>query len=127
MLFKSNNLVFVNPIKYVSQSSVSEELAIFVSSAFTVTSFLLQIFLMCSFGQETMSEYELISYQLWSSDWPDMIAILKRNESKNCQMLLTIFMEVLKRNNKIMIGKVFPLNLQTFTSVICLNCVFRWV
>lgn len=99
------------------QATISDELALFVSTAFTVTSLSLQIFLMCLFGQETMSEYESLSFQLYSSDWPEMIAISKRNDSKNFQMILTVFMETLKRDNKVMVGKVFPLSLPTFTSV----------
>lgn len=72
---------------------------------------------MCLFGQETMSEFDTLSYRLYCSDWPEMIATLKRSQSKNCQMILTIFMETLNLDTKVMIGKVFPLSLPTFTSV----------
>lgn len=78
---------------------------------------MLQIFLMCLFGQETISEYDSLSYQLYCCEWPEMIALFKRSEARNSQMIITIFMETLKRDSKIMIGKVFPLGLKTFTSV----------
>lgn len=78
---------------------------------------MIQIFLMCLFGQETMSEYDSLSNDLYGSDWPNMIAASNRNESKNCHLILIIFMETLKDETTVMIGKVFTLGLKTFTSV----------
>lgn len=83
--------------------------------------FLFQIFLICMFGQEVMSEYDQLSHQLYSSNWLAIIAASKRNEPKSCHKILIMFMEMLKHDQQIMIGKVFPLNLRTFTSVSQLN------
>lgn len=87
-----------------------------VNAAFIFV-FLFQIFLMCMFGQELMSEFDRLSFQLYSSNWPAIIAATKRNEPKSCHKMLIIFMESLKEDKQIMIGKVFALNLKTFTSV----------
>lgn len=69
------------------------------------------------FGQEIMSEYDQLSYQLYRSSWPAIIAASKQDDPKNCNKILIIFMDTLKHDKQIMIGKVFPLNLRTFTSV----------
>lgn len=88
----------------------------FLSTVFLLNSFLMQIFLMCQFGQETMSEYNSLSNDLFCSDWPGLIAT-KRSDPGNCQMILVFLMESLNRNTMIRIGKVFPLDLKMFSSV----------
>lgn len=88
-----------------------------MSILFSISSFLIQIFLMCLFGQETISEYDSLSYSLYESDWPNIIAALNRKNSKNCHVILTMFMENLKCETKVTIGKVFTLALKTFSSV----------
>lgn len=77
----------------------------------------MQILLLCTFGQEMMNEYDALLYQFFRCDWPEILFLLKRNKSKNCQTMLVIFMETLKRDRMILIGKVFPLELKLFTSV----------
>lgn len=88
-----------------------------MSILFSLSSFLIQIFLMCLFGQETISEYDSLSDSLYKSDWPDIIAALNRKNGKNCHVILTMFMENLKYETKVTIGKVFTLALKTFSSV----------
>lgn len=102
---------------FTSQASISEQPILFVSSAFTIISFLMQIFLMCFFGQQTMSEYSLLLHQLYSSDWQENIFKLKGNQLQNARIVLTFFMQNLKKDTQILVGKVFPLSLSTFTSV----------
>lgn len=87
-----------------------------INAAF-VCVFLFQIFLMCMFGQELMTENDGLLFQLYSSSWPAIIAASQRDEPKSCHQMLIIFMETLKEDKQIMIGKVFPLNLRTFSSV----------
>lgn len=89
----------------------------FLTNIVFVSAFLMQIFLMCIFGQELMSEYDLLSYRLFNSNWLQILAASKWNDSKNCHKILIIFSEALQEEQKIMIGKVFPLNLRTFSSV----------
>lgn len=115
-LFESINFGFFS-ISDFFQASISEETVLFISTVFMVTSFMLQIFLMCLFGQETSSAYDFLSYELYCCDWPEMIALSNRRKLKNCEMIITIFMETLKRESQVMVGKVFPLSLKTFTSV----------
>lgn len=88
-----------------------------MSILFSLSSFLIQIFLMCMFGQETMSEYHSLSYGLYTSDWPTIIAASSRKHSNNCHVILIMFMENLKCETKVTIGKVFTLALKTFSSV----------
>lgn len=77
----------------------------------------MQIGLMCAFGQGVMTEYDTLSQQLYNSDWPKMIASLNKSDQRNLRMILIFLMETLNRDQKFMIGKMFPLNLNTFTSV----------
>lgn len=80
--------------------------------------FLMQIFQMCFFGQEINSKYKLLSIQLYTSDWPEMLDASKRNTSHgNAMKIVIYFMMVLNRETNIMVGKVVPLNLETFSSV----------
>lgn len=88
-----------------------------MSILFSLSSFLIQIFLMCAFGQETITEFNSLSYRLYCSDWPNIIAALNRKNSNNCHVILTMFMENLKYETKVTIGKVFTLALKTFSSV----------
>lgn len=83
----------------------------------SISIFLMQIFLMCTFGQQVMSENEQLMFQLYSSNWLEIIDATKRNDPKSCHKILIIFMETLKEDKQIMIGKVFPLIHETFTSV----------
>lgn len=115
------------PISFAQQASVSEQPVLFASSCFTIISFLMQIFLMCFFGQQTMSEYDLLLHQLYSSDWPEMIFKLKKNQLQNVQNIFTFFMQNLKKDTQILVGKVFPLSLSTFTSVCALTILLIFI
>lgn len=61
--------------------------------AASISIFLMQIFLMCAFGQEIMSEYEELPFRLYSSNWLEIIAASKRDEARSCHKILIIFME----------------------------------
>lgn len=109
------------------QTSFSDHTAIFITDMIYVSAFMTQIFLMCVFGQELMSEYDLLSYQLFSSSWPEIVFASKYGDSKNCHKILTMFSVMLEADKNIMIGKVVPLHLKTFTSVrysFCLNIFY---
>lgn len=101
----------------VLQTSFAEDPVVFITNISFVSAFLIQIFLMCMFGQEMVSEYDLLSYRLFSSSWPDILLASKYTDSKNCHKILVNFSEVLQQEKQLLIGKVFPLNLKTFTSV----------
>lgn len=85
--------------------------------AASISIFLMQIFLMCALGQQVMSENEQLLFQLYSTNWLEIIDASKRDEPKSCHKVLIIFMEILKEDKQIMIGKVFPLIHETFTAV----------
>lgn len=99
------------------QTSFADNTAMFFTNLIYVVGFLIQIFLMCTFGQELISECDLLSYRFFSSNWPEILAASKWNDPKNCHKVLIIFSESLQQEQKIMIGKVFPLSLATFSSV----------
>lgn len=84
-----------------------------MTAVLAVFIFLWQIFLICFFGQEAITEFSLLPLQLYSSNWPGMIVTFKRSNSKD----IIQFMMALNRENSIMIGKVFRLDLTTFNSV----------
>lgn len=96
------------------------DLFLFVGNIMALNVFLVQILLLCSFGQRVYSQNELLSCRLYESKWPD---IIKRKESGK---IVHIFMTALNRDCVVIIGKLLPLILTTFASVI-LNMLFRLI
>lgn len=67
------------------------------------------IFVVTHFGNEIKFSSGLLSYCLFESKWID-----QSESSKKC---IFILMEVLKRPQELVIGKVYPLDLAMFTKV----------
>ncbi len=68
-----------------------------------------EISLLMFYGNEvTLASEELLG-SVYHSNWPDL--------SIKYRKLLLIFMERLKRPQEMLIGKMFPLNLKSLTSV----------
>lgn len=61
------------------------------------------------FGNEITLTSDDLSHRLYESDWID--------QSEAYKKLMVIFMAMLKQPETIVIGKLFPLNLDTFMSV----------
>lgn len=72
-----------------------------------------------------ISEYDLLSYRLFSSNWFEIITASKCTDLKKCHKILVIFTEVLEQEQKILVGKVFPLSLRTFSSVSTSNFTYE--
>lgn len=72
-------------------------------------SLITQICLPCYFGNEVIVKSERLPLCAYSSHWYQFSPIYKKN--------LIMFMERMKRTSHILIGKMFPLSLATFTSV----------
>lgn len=89
-----------NPIKY----------GVFVATLFY--SFF-DIFMVTYFGNEIKFSSSLLSYCLFESDWMD--------QSKSCKKCVFIVMEVLKRPQMLIVGKLYALDLVIFTNVSHLN------
>lgn len=73
--------------------------------------FLVQILVLCSFGQRINSQCDLLSTRLYESKWPDIIG------QKRFGQILLIFTIALKRDCVMVVGKLLPLVLTTFASV----------
>lgn len=67
------------------------------------------IFMVMYFGNEIRLSSDRLSYCLFESDWID--------QSKSFKQHMLILTEVLKQPEELVIGKIYPLNLSTFTSV----------
>lgn len=72
-----------------------------------------QICLPCYFGNEVIFTGSSLSNCAYASEWYSL--------SLNYRKVLFIFLERLKRTSEILAGKLFPLSLDTFTSVCCLS------
>lgn len=121
------NSTVINLYVCAFQTSFADKTAMFITNIVYVCAFMAQIFLMCVFGQELVSEYNLLSNQFYNSSWSEIVLASKYDDSKNCHKILTIFSIMLQADKNILIGKVFPLHLKTFTSVslsFCLKCFF---
>lgn len=61
------------------------------------------------FGNEIKFSSHRLSYCLFESNWIE--------QSESNKKLILILTEVLQRSHNIIVGKLYPLNLETFTSV----------
>lgn len=84
---------------------------VFCGTFIALTVFLVQILLLCSFGQRISSQYDLLSIRLYESKWPAII------HDKSSGKILCIFMYALNEEYVIVVGKLMPLVLTTFASV----------
>lgn len=65
------------------------------------------------FGNEIRLSSDQLSYCLFESDWT--------GQSHSCQKIIIILAEFVKQPHQLMVWKLYPLNVDTFTSV-----SFRW-
>lgn len=67
------------------------------------------IFIETYFGNEIELSSSRLSYALFESDWMD--------QSNVCKRSMIILMEPLKRPQKLIVAKIYPLDLEIFTNV----------
>lgn len=84
---------------------------LFFGNSSAVIVFLIQILLLCSFGQRINTQCDLLSTRLYESQWPDII------RQKRLGLFLLIFSNALEQDCVMVIGKLLPLVLTTFASV----------
>lgn len=70
---------------------------------------LFDIFMIAYFGNEIEQASSRLTYALFESNWT--------GQSESFKSCLVILAEVLKRPQRIIVFKLYPLNLTTFTSV----------
>ncbi|XP_037028512.1 odorant receptor 94b-like [Bradysia coprophila] len=71
------------------------------------------IFVVMYFGNEIKYHYSQLIYCLFESDWINQLDTVKRN--------IIILTEVLKQPQDLVILKLYPMNLETFTSIVKLT------
>lgn len=67
------------------------------------------IFTVMYLGNEILLYSDRLSYSLFESNWAD--------QSHACKKNIILMTEALKKPHVMIIGKLYPLNLRTFTSV----------
>ncbi|XP_037025628.1 odorant receptor 94a-like [Bradysia coprophila] len=72
--------------------------------------FIADIFMITYFGNEIMLSSNRLSYNLFESNW--------YNQPQSTKMCIIIFGEHLKQPQAIVIGKLYPLTLETFTKIL---------
>lgn len=87
-------------------SDNSMELLIHV---FTLIYNISEIFMITYLGNEIMLSSDNLSYRLFESDWID--------QTRNARLCVIIFGEYLKKSQVMVIGKLYPLTLETFMTV----------
>ncbi|XP_037041521.1 odorant receptor 94b-like [Bradysia coprophila] len=68
------------------------------------------LFMITYMGNEIMNSSNRLSYSLFESDWYNQPQSTKKN--------VVIFGEYLKRPKKLLVGKLYPLTLETFTKIL---------
>lgn len=67
------------------------------------------IFVLLYLGNEITLSTDALSYCLYASNWME--------QTQSCKRSIFIVMERLKQPQELIVGKLYPLNLETFTSV----------
>lgn len=91
------------------QTSPNDNFTEFSFFLFFLVCQLAQIFLPCFLGNEVIFSSNGLLNSAYNSSWELM--------SDDYRKLLIILMERLKHGSRILVGKLFPLSLDTFTSV----------
>ncbi|XP_037024575.1 odorant receptor 94b-like [Bradysia coprophila] len=71
--------------------------------------FISELFMITYFGNEIKLTSNHLSYCLYESDW--------YNQSQTTKIYIIIFAEYLKQPQEVLIGKLYPLTLETFTRI----------
>lgn len=95
---------FCSQLQDVS-SNTAERLCHVFSMSYNIS----EIFMITFFGNEIMVSSDRLSYCLFESDFVDRSVQLKKR--------IIIFAEYLKQPHQLMIAKLYPLTLETFTRV----------
>lgn len=67
------------------------------------------VFVVMHYGNKIKISSDRLTYCLFESNWVE--------QSPSYKKCIIMFLEVLKKPHELLIGKLYPLNLQTFTSV----------
>lgn len=103
-------LIIIFNINIVTvQTTPSEGITEISFYSFFLVALVTQIFLPCFLGNEMIFASNALMNSAYNSSWHIM--------SIRYRKLLLILMERLKQRSRILVGKLFPLSLDTFTSV----------
>lgn len=89
--------------------SISDSLIEFTVHFAMLFYFIFNLFMVSYFGNEIKLKSDRLSYSLFESNWID-----QPQSTKRC---VIIFAELLKQQHELIVGKIYPLTLQTFTRV----------
>lgn len=86
-----------------------------VSDAMAVVALTTQIFILCFFANETQANSGKLMTQLYKSNWIQLIGA--RGSGRQFQKMMLIFMKCTQSEVSFYLGRIFPLNLETFAKV----------
>nr|QGW45385.1 odorant receptor 12 [Bradysia odoriphaga] len=95
---------------YCLAFNVSNNLVESLIHAYILVYNISEIFMITYFGNEIMLSSDSLTYSLFESDWVDQPQSTKRS--------VMVFAEYLKQSHQLMVAKLYPLNLATFTEII---------
>lgn len=92
---------------------------LFQSSMYAILLFFFSfdIFMVMYFGNEIELSSDRLSYCLFESDWFE--------QSRVCKKCIIMLAELLKRPHALVVGRLYPLNLDIFTSVSSEDSIFH--
>lgn len=93
----------------LTQTSPKEAAVEYTYYVCFIGSIVTQIFMLCYFGNEIIIKSNSLSMCIYNSNWT--------NFNLHYRKIMLVFMERLKKHSQVLVGKLFPLNLDTFTSV----------
>nr|QGW45420.1 odorant receptor 47 [Bradysia odoriphaga] len=95
---------------YALAFSLGNNLLEFIIHVYILFYNISEIFMITYFGNEIMLSSQRLAYSLFASDWIE--------QPQSTKKILLIFGEHLKRSHQLLIAKLYPLTLGTFTSIV---------
>ncbi|XP_037028149.1 odorant receptor 94a-like [Bradysia coprophila] len=90
--------------------NISDNLVERIVHAYILLYNISEIFMITHFGNEIMLSSDRLAYSLFESDWI--------NQPQSTQKIMVIFSEHLKRSHQLLVAKLYPLTLATFTGIV---------
>lgn len=103
--------MLTNIKKFLFQNGLNDSIFNIFANIFALKVFLVQIFFLCINGQRVSTKCDLLSSKLYEANFVDIIRFPKLRK------IYVIFMAATQVECTFFVGKILPLNLETFSSV----------
>lgn len=105
----------MNPYQITNLNKFFQDTQLALPYTFATIALITQIFLPCFFANKVIVQSSELSYKFYESNW--IVMSNSKYFGIKFKQSIQILFERLKTNTEIIVGIIFPLSLDTFTSV----------